>query len=78
MKIRIESNNLVYDEMDPRCRLTVIGGKGYVEVLDLGAEHCRYETPEIKRYMGNWDWANPVGCVDGIIKWGSKWETLPR
>lgn len=76
--MKMESNNLVYDDLDLRCRLTIIGGIAYLELLDLGAEHARYKVPEVKRYCGEWSWDNPVGSLQQIILYGNKWRYLPK
>ncbi len=76
--MQVKSNYLTYDDQDPRCKLHIIAGIAYLEVLDPGADHCPYEVPEIKRYCGPWDWENPIACTQGIIKYGRKWETLPE
>lgn len=77
MAIRLESHNLVYDDADPRCRLTIIAGTAYMEAIDLGASHARYDVPEVKRYCGDWNWEAPEQRLRSILKWGRKWDELP-
>ncbi len=75
--MKIESNNLVYDDQYPRCRLHIIDAKGYVELLDLGAPHCRFKKPMVKRYVSDWYWEDPVRGLRHAILYGDKWDKLP-
>lgn len=79
--VRAESNDLVFDGSDPRCKCIVHNIQGtlfaFIQVMDLGAEHCRFDEPMPKYYCGHFDDERPQESILAIMKTGSKWPHLP-
>ena len=77
----IESNNLIFDDTNPQCQVTVKHHDGqlqaFVIALDLGAEHSRFETPIEKRYFRPFNWQIPEASIKHVIEWGREWTKLP-
>lgn len=81
MRIYNDSENMVYDEDDPRCIVRTCYGQGgtfaFVQCLDLGFKSNRLSVPGIKRYWGRWNSDDPEGSVRSIMANGGKWPELP-
>jgi len=81
MKVYNDEQNMVFDDVDPRCVVHTCFGLngiyGFVQCLDLGWPEGRLEVPGIKRYWGPWDVEYPEDSVRQIMAKGGKWPTLP-
>jgi len=80
--MRVETdNNMLYDDSDARCYCVLSQAQGhyfaFVQALDLGAPHCRYESPHTKRYWGFWNPDDPDESIRNILLVGGKWPSLP-
>lgn len=80
--MRVEVGNMVFDDTDGQCLCILAQSEGklfaFLQVLDLGAAHARFERSMTKRYWGEWDWDNVERSIRNIMEWGGKWPTLPQ
>lgn len=80
--MKVENNDLVYADDLEGCSFTIAQTNGkyyaFVQVLDLGAKHCRFKKPMKKRYWGPWDANHPEHSMLNIIKHGGPWPDLPK
>lgn len=78
--MRVENNNLVYDDDLEDCFVEVERTQGFsiafVQLLDIGPVGNRFKTAMLKRYWGLWDSKNTQQSMLDIIKDGGKWPDL--
>jgi hypothetical protein len=80
--MRVERDNLVFDDANPKCKCIVSASQGknfaFVQALDIGMEHARLKKPIAVRYWGEFNPNNPAGSLLIILNTGSPWPRLPR
>lgn len=77
--MRVQVNQLIYDDADELCKcyLETALGKGYafVQCIDTGMDGTHRF---IKRYWGEYDVNNPEVSMIEILSYGGKWPQLPN
>lgn len=76
--MRVEMNQMLYDDHDPRCKLILSMSNGqlyaFVQCIDRGMD---LEDQHLARYWGAFTHADPESSVREILAYGGKWPALP-
>lgn len=72
--VRVEVNGMLYEDHHPDCLFiesnTTSGRYAFIQVLDTS-------TNMVKRYWGPFNIEQPKASIEGIMRNGGKWPSLP-
>lgn len=76
--MRININNLVFDERDPLCKCILTASQGqlyaFVQAVDTG---FKGDLRVPKQYWGMYSYDEPRKSIISILEHGGKWPSLP-